>query len=48
MGSSLGISVRLTSSRVSFSSSNTTVKMAPGGVLGLLLVGDILKMLVAT
>ena len=33
IGSSFGISVRLTSSRVSFSSSNTTVKIAPGGVL---------------
>ena len=32
MGSSLGISVRLTSLRVRASSSNSTVKMAPGGV----------------
>ena len=48
MGSSWGISVRFTSSRVSFSSSKATVKMAPGGVqvptmrwwTGILLVGD--------
>lgn len=32
MGCSWGISVRLTSSRVNFSSSKATVKMAPGGV----------------
>jgi hypothetical protein len=32
IGSSWGISVRLTSLRVRFSSSNWTVKMAPGGV----------------
>ena len=32
IGSSWGISVRLTSLRVKFSSSNWTVKMAPGGV----------------
>lgn len=32
MGSSCGISVRLTSSSVSFSSSKANVKMAPGGV----------------
>lgn len=32
IGSSLGISVRLTSSHVSFSSSKAMVKMAPGGV----------------
>lgn len=32
IGSSYGISVRFTSSSVSFSSSKATVKMAPGGV----------------
>lgn len=32
MGSSWGISVRLTNSNVNFSSSKATVNMAPGGV----------------